>query len=88
MAKKNPRRQPGAGYAEAMGKLLAPDHSTAPAPTPHYPKVGEIVGLDFLPGERFQVIEASDPSLVTVRNDRGATFSVGWRRVVRLEVAL
>jgi hypothetical protein len=78
-------RVDGAKQVRLAGELYGTNHT---AEAPYYPRPGEVVGLDFLPGERFEVIEASDPALVTVRNDRGATFRVGWRRVVRLEVAL
>jgi hypothetical protein len=87
MAKKNPRRQPGADQATALSRLYADD--TAPAPAahldaPYYPqRLGEIIAVSGLPG-RFEVTGLDDPSLVTVRTPNGATMRVGWRMVRRV----
>lgn len=52
----------------------------------YYPRrIGEVVEIAHLPGERLKVVALDDSARVTLRHARCGVMRVGWRHVRRLE---
>ncbi|WP_018231418.1 hypothetical protein [Thioalkalivibrio thiocyanodenitrificans] len=77
MKTKNPRRQPGAGYVDALGDLYAPLNDTTP---PAVLKPGCIVTCNLLPGEHLEVL-AVERDAAHLRLGNGARLRVGLHRL-------